>query len=79
MEERLKNKYTRKLRMILKLEFNAKNIITATGVLAVPVLRYPFDIISWRLEEMRKIDWKTRKILTMYKLHNPKADIDRNM
>jgi hypothetical protein len=29
------------------------------------------------MEEMKNIDRKTRKILTMYKMHHPKADIDR--
>ena len=34
-------------------------------------------IINWRTEEIKKIDRKTRKMLTMYKMHHPKADIDR--
>ena len=63
--------------MILKSELNARNEITATGALAVPVLRYNFGIINWRTEEIKIIDRKTRKILTMYKVHHPKADIDR--
>ena len=43
-----------------------------------PVLRYTFGIINWRIEEIKKkIDRKTRKMLTMYKMHHPKADIDR--
>jgi hypothetical protein len=40
MEGRLKDEYTRRLRMILKSELNTKNKITAIGALAVPVLRY---------------------------------------
>ena len=65
--------------MILKMksELNARNIITAIGALAVPVLRYSFGIINSRTEEIKKIDMKTGKMLTMYKMHNPKADIDR--
>jgi hypothetical protein len=59
--------------MILKSELNARNKITAIGALAVPVLRYSFDIINWRIKDI-KIDRKTRKILTMYKMHYPKAD-----
>jgi len=43
----MKKKYTRRLRMILKSELHAKNKITAVGALAVPVLRYSFDIINW--------------------------------
>jgi hypothetical protein len=77
MKERLKKEYTRGLRMVLKSELNAKNKIIAIGALAVPVLRYSFGIINWRLGEIKKIDRKTRKILTMYKMHHPKADIDR--
>jgi hypothetical protein len=48
MKERMKKKYTRRLRMIMKSEFNANNIITAIGVLAVTILKYSFDIINWR-------------------------------
>jgi hypothetical protein len=62
--------------MIVKSELNARNKITAIGALAVPILRYSFGIINWRIED-KKIDRKTRKILTMYKVHHPKADIDR--
>jgi hypothetical protein len=59
--------------MILKSELNARNKITAIGVLAVPVLWYSFGIINWT-EEIKQIDRKTRKMLTMYKMHHPKAD-----
>ena len=63
--------------MILKSEQNAKNKITAIGALAVPVLRYGFGIINWRLEEIRQTGRKTIKILIMYKMHHPKTDVDR--
>ena len=33
--------------------------------------------VNWRMEAIRKIDRKTRKVLTMYKTHHPKADTDR--
>jgi hypothetical protein len=29
------------------------------------------------MEAIRKIDRKTREVLTIYKMHHPKADIDR--
>jgi hypothetical protein len=76
VKERLKEEYRRRLRMILKSELNAMNKITATGALAVPILRYSFGIINWRTEEIKQIDRKTRKMVTMYKMHHAKADID---
>ena len=62
--------------MILKSQLNARNKITAIGALTVPVLRYSFGIINWRIGEIKKIDRKTRKMVTLYKMHHPKADID---
>ena len=50
MKERLKKEYTKKLRMILKSELNARNKTTAIGALVIPVLRYTIGIINWRLE-----------------------------
>jgi hypothetical protein len=72
MKGKLKQKYSRRLRMILKSDLNARNKISAIGV-----SRYSFCIINWRTEEIKKIDRITRKMLTMYKMHHPKADIDR--
>jgi hypothetical protein len=60
MEDRMNQGYNRKLRMILKPELNARNKVTAIGALAVPVSRYSFGIINWRLEEIKRIDRKTR-------------------
>ena len=75
--ERLKKEYTRRLRMIVIYELNAENKIIATATLAIPVLIHSFGVINWRLEQVRKIDRKTKQILTMYKMHHPKADTDR--
>jgi hypothetical protein len=66
MKERLKQEYRRRLRMILKSELNTRNKITATGGLAVPVLNYSFGIINWRTAEIKEIDRRSRKMLTMY-------------
>jgi len=63
--------------MIMKSELKARNKITAIGTLAVPVLRYSFGIINWRIKEIKQIDRKTKKTLTTYKIHHPKAAIDR--
>jgi hypothetical protein len=76
MKVRLKKEHSRRLRIILKFELNARNKITAIGALAVPALRYSFGVINWRLEEINN-DRKSRKILTVYKMHHPKAAIDR--
>jgi hypothetical protein len=76
VKERLKQEYRRRLRMILKSELNTRNKITDIGALVVPVLWYSFGAINWRMEKIKQIDRKTSKMLTMHKMHHPKADID---
>jgi hypothetical protein len=61
----------------LDTELSAKNKIQPTGALAVSVLRYSFGIINWHQEEWRKLERKTRKLLTIHGQHHPKADVDR--
>jgi iron-sulfur cluster repair protein YtfE (RIC family) len=73
----LKKEYLRRLGLVLETELNAKNKIQATGALEVPVLLYSFGIINWHREELRKLDRKTRKLLTIHGQHHPKADVDR--
>jgi energy-coupling factor transporter transmembrane protein EcfT len=48
----LNKEHARKLRMIPKSELNAKNKIKEIGALGVPLLRYSFGFINWRLEEI---------------------------
>lgn len=77
MKEDVRKEYYRRLRIILKSELNALNRITAINSLAVPVVSYSFNIINWTLNDLRRMDRKTRKMLTMYSMHHPKADIER--
>ena len=67
----------RRLRLVLGTELSAKNKILAIGSLAVPVLRYSFGIVNLHQKELQKLDWKTRKLLTIHGQHHPKANVDR--
>jgi hypothetical protein len=53
------------LRVILESELSVKNKITAIGAFAVPVLRYSFGTVNWRLEETENRK-ETRTVSKMY-------------
>lgn len=38
---------------------------------------YSFNIINWKINEIRKVDVKIRKLLTINHMHYPKADKKR--
>ena len=77
MKRKIKLEYYRRVRLVLRTELNSRNKITAINSLAVPVVQYSFNIINWTLEDIRRLDRKTRKFLTMHHMHHPKADSDR--
>ena len=41
------------------------------------IIRYGAGIIEWTKEELKDMDRKTRKILTIYKCFHPRDDVDR--
>jgi len=65
------------IRMVLKSEVNSANKLEAINTSALLVVTYSFNTINWTLQELAKLDTKTRKFLTMYKMHHPKSDVDR--
>ena len=77
MIERVQTEYTRRVWKILKSKLNGGNMVKAINTWAVPVIRYTAGVLKWTKEQMRELDRKTRKLLTMYGGLHPKADTDR--
>ena len=61
----------------LQTELNVRNKIMAINSLAIPIVTYGFNILNWTISEIKRLDIKVRKLLTMNKMHHPKADVDR--
>ena len=77
IKTKIVDKYYRRLRKVLKSKLNGGNVIKAINTWAVSTIRYSAGILSWSKEEVKAIDRKTRKIMTMYGGHHPRADVDR--
>ena len=77
MKEKIRKEYYRRVRLILKSELNAVNRIAAINSLAIPVITYSMNILNWKINDLKRLDTKTRKLLTIYRMHNPKADVDQ--
>ena len=77
MKEKIRKEYYRRVRLIVRSELNGRNKIEAINSLAIPTVQYSFGIIDWKYSEIKKLDSKTRKILTMHGMLHPKSDVDR--
>lgn len=66
MKKKTIKEYKRRLRLILKSKLNGKNKITAINTWAVAVFRYGAGILQWKESELKNMDRKTRKTMTIY-------------
>ena len=62
---------------MLKSELNAANRFEAINTLVVAVVTYSFNIMNWKMSDFKRLDTKTRKLLTIHIMQRPKADVDR--
>ena len=44
---------------------------------AVAILRYSTSVVEWRSDELKELERKTRKMMTMHEVLHPKSDVDR--
>ena len=49
----------------------------AVNTCAVSVMRYGAGILKWNTDELKSLDRRTRKFLTMHGALHPKSDVDR--
>ena len=77
MKVAIQKEYKRRLRLVLKSKLNGRNKISAVNTWAVAIFRYGAGVIQWRENELKDLDRKTRKMLTMYGAFHPKSDVDR--
>ena len=77
MKEVFKKEYYRRARLVLQSRLNGRNKIKAINTWAVSLMRYGAGVINWRQDELKELDRKTRKLMTMNKGLNPKSDVAR--
>ena len=65
MKEKTIKEYKQRLQLVLKSKLNAKNKITAINAWAVAVFRYRAGILQWKESELKDVDRKSRKTMTM--------------
>ena len=77
MKEVVRNEYLRRLKAVARSKLYAKNLIVAVNAWAVSVIRYSAGVIDWKEKELKDMDIKTRKILTMNGIFHKKSNVDR--
>ena len=75
MKLNVSKEYIRRLRKVLKLKLNGRNLVCGFNTLVVSLLRYSAAFVSWRKIELQAMHRKTRKLFTIYRALFFKSDV----
>ena len=70
-------KYLRRIRKLLEIKLSSRNLIKGINIWAVPVVRYSGHFLKWTRDELKQMDQRTRKLMTMHKALHPRDNVDR--
>ena len=77
MKEKIQKEYLRRTRKLLETKLNSRNLIKRINTWAVPLVRYSGPFLKWTKDELKQMDQRTRKLMTMHKALHPRDDVDR--
>ena len=77
MKEKVKSEYIRRVKKLLRSQLNGGNVIAGMNAWAVGIIRYGAGVLDWTKEELKSIDIKTRKLMTMNGSLHPRGNVGR--
>ena len=77
MKDMIRKEYLRRTRKLLETKLSSRNLIKGINTWAVPLVRYLGLFLKWTREELKQMDQRTRKLMTMHKALHPRNDVDR--
>ena len=75
MKDNIWKEYLGRTRKLLKTKLSSGNPIK--GKIPVPLIRYSGPFLKWTRDELKEMDQRTRKLMTMHKALHPRDDVDR--
>ena len=73
----IRKEYLRRTRKLLETKLNCRNLIKGINTWAVPLVRYSGPFLKWTRDELKQMDQRTRKLMTMHKALHPRNNVDR--
>ena len=77
MKDKIQKEYLRTTRKLLETKLSYRNLIKGIKTWAVLLVRYSGPFLKWTREELKQMDERTRKLVTMHKVLHPRDDVDR--
>ena len=77
MKEKIKKEYFRRMRKLLETKQYSMNLIKEINVWAVFLVRCSGPFLKLMKKELKQMDQRTRKLMTMHRALNSRDDVER--
>ena len=77
MKNKIQKEYLRRTRKLLETKLSSRNLIKRINTWAALFVRYSGPFLKWTRDELRQMDQRTRKLMTMHKALHSRDDVDR--
>ena len=76
MKDKIQKEYLR-TRKLLETKLSSRNLIKGINTWAVLLVRYSGPFLEWTRDELKQMDQRTRKLMTMHNPLHPRDNVDR--
>ena len=77
MKNTTRKEYLRRTRKLLETKLSSRNLIKGINSWTVLLVRYSGPFLKWTRDELKQMDQRTRKLMTMPKSLHPRDNVDR--
>ena len=77
MKDKIQKEYLSITRKLPETKLSCRNLIKVINTWAVPLVIYSGPGLKWTRDELKEMDQRTRKLMTMHKALHPWDDVDR--
>ena len=77
MKDKIQKEYLRRTRKLLETKLSCRNFMKGINTWTVPLVRYLRPFLKWTRDELKQMDRRTRKLMTIHKAVHPRDDVDR--
>ena len=77
MKDTIRKEFLRRTRKLLETKLFSRNLIKGINTWAVSLVRYSGPFFKWARDQLKQMDQRTRKLMTMHKLLHLRDDVDR--
>ena len=77
VKDTIRKEYLRRTRKLLETKLSSRNLIKEINIWTVPLVRYSGPFLKWTNEELKQMNQRIRKLMTMHTVLHPRDDVDR--